>query len=69
MDDELFLVTKTVPAACRCCKDEVTLEAGDIVEIVATDRDGTVEVHNLRTNDYVNCHAEVLLPWPLPKGE
>lgn len=57
-----YLVTKTVPAACECCKDEVTLEMGDIVKIVARNRDGTVEVQT-EGNDFVNCPREVLTPW------
>lgn len=68
MDDELYLVTKTVPAACNCCKDEVTLEAGDLVELVAPSRDGTVEVNILNTCVYVGCPRELLIPWPLTKG-
>lgn len=57
-----YLVTKTVPAACPCCKDRVVLEAGDLVTLVAMSRDGTVEVET-KHHDYVECHPEVLRPW------
>lgn len=65
----LYLVTKTIPAACECCKDAVTLEAGSLVELVVLNRDGTVEVNILNTCVYVDCPREVLIPWPLPKGD
>lgn len=54
-----YLVTKTVPAACPCCKDEFTFVEGTTVEIIAKDRDGTVEVATMCGN-YANIDLQYL---------